>query len=111
MKQKNLRLQQKVADLEFKLKAALAGQAHVYYHAEHSLKRLGTDKSTLSGVVVTMHLLSGEVALSPVLILDGLSDATIAALKADFARSYKMAVAFKPSGAKDEVKQEVKNET
>ena len=40
MKQKNLRLQQKVADLEFQLKAALAGQAHVYCRAESALKKL-----------------------------------------------------------------------
>lgn len=90
---------QRIAELERKLNEALAGQAHVYHFASASLDKASTDHLMASGVVITLTVLGGREIFSPVLIRDGLSKETIAALKADFARSYGNAVSFKPSGA------------
>lgn len=90
---------QRIAELERKLNEALAGQAHVYHFASASIDKASTDHLLASGVIITLTVLGGREIFNPVLIRDGLSRETIAALKADFARSYENAVSFKPSGA------------
>lgn len=77
------------------LKAQLA---HVYHFADAAISKAGGALMG-SGVLVTMHALGGRELICPVVIRDGLSEATIAALRADLARSYALAVAFKPKGA------------
>ena len=90
---------QRIAELERQLGEAVAGQAHVYSFASQTIDKASTDHLMASGVVITLTVLGGREIFSPVLIRDGLSKETIAALKADFARSYGNAVSFKPSGA------------
>lgn len=90
---------QRIAELERKLNEALAGQAHVYHFASASIDNASTDHLLASGVIITLTVLGGREIFNPVLIRDGLSRETIAALKADFARSYGNAVSFKPKGA------------
>lgn len=90
---------QRIAELERKLNEALAGQAHVYHFASASIDKASTDHLLASGVIITLTVLGGREIFSPVLIRDGLSKETIAALKADFVRSYENTVSFKPKGA------------
>ncbi len=97
MKTKQTKVQ-RIAELERKLKEALAGQAHVYHFASAALDKASTDHLAASGVIITLTFLGGREVHSPVLIRDGLSKETIEALKADFIRSYESAVEFKPKG-------------
>jgi hypothetical protein len=90
----------KIVELERQLHEAKAGSAHVYHFADKGLDKAGTKYLTLSGVVVPMTVLGGRELFAPVLIRDGLSDELIAALRADLARSYELAVMCKPSGLK-----------
>lgn len=86
----------RIADLEFQVKANLAGQAHVYHFADHALTKLTTQKFTGSGVILTMESLNGKTLVEPTLIRDGLSDELIKALRQDFFRSYELANFYKP---------------
>lgn len=77
---------------------ALEGQlASTYHFAEATLHKTGTKYCTASGVLLQLSSLGGVPLICPVVIKDGLSDATIEALKSDLARSYDLAVMFKPS--------------
>ena len=86
----------RIATLERQLKEAMASQAHVYHFASAALNKASTDHLMASGVIVTMTVLGGRELFSPVLIRDGLSSETIAALKADMARSFDLATAIRP---------------
>lgn len=86
----------RIADLENKLREALAGQAYVYSHACVNINKADTARMNASGVVITVTALGGREILGPTLVLNGLSDATIAALKSDFVRSFEYATANKP---------------
>lgn len=87
---------QRITELERQLAEALAGQAHVYHFASSALDKATTKHLGASGVVITATVLGGRKLFEPVLIRDGLSDELIAALRADFKRSYDLAVMFKP---------------
>lgn len=89
---------QKIADLERKLQEALAGQSHVYHFADAALDKASVRQLAASGVVITMTVLGGRSLFEPVLIRDGLSVELIAALRADFRRSYTAGNLFKPKG-------------
>lgn len=54
----------------------------------------GRPKYMASGVIIILRNLSGDVILGPVMITDGLSDATIAAIKADIKATYDMRLAL-----------------
>jgi hypothetical protein len=86
----------RIAELERKLQEALAGQVHVYHHACRNIAKAGAAHMDASGVVITLTALGGRQIVAPTLILGGLSDASIAALKADFVRSFDYATAIKP---------------
>ena len=88
----------RIAELERKLREALAGQTHVYHFADAQLAKASTAHLAGSGVILTLTVLGGREICEPVLIRDGLSDQTIVALKADMVRSYVNATAFKPKG-------------
>lgn len=90
---------ERIAELKRKLSEAQAGMVHVYHFAEHHLEKMNTQRLAASGVVLTLTTLGGATTTGPVLIRGGLSAETIAAIKADFARSYQDAIAFKPKGA------------
>ena len=90
----------RIAELERKLQEALAGQAHVYHFASATIDKASTDHLMASGVIITLTVLGGREIFSPVMIRNGLSKETIAALKADFVRSFEDATEFKPKGSK-----------
>lgn len=83
------------ADLERKLQEALAGQVCVYSFASQAVSRASTAHMMSSGVMLTLTALGGREIISPVLIRDGLSDETIAAIKRDLKRSYDIATMHK----------------
>lgn len=89
---------QRIAELERKLKESLASQIHTYYFACDELDKFSTDKMMGSGVVLELSSLGGDLTVSPVVIVNGLSDETISALKADLVRSYNSKIEFKPKG-------------
>lgn len=83
-------------ELERKLGEALAGQAHVYHFASTEINKASTKHLSASGVILTLTVLGGRKVFKPILIRDGLSNETIAALKKDMIRSYDLATLFKP---------------
>lgn len=83
---------QQIADLQRRLGEAYAASPSTYSTASRDLSKASTDHLMASGVVVTITALGGRVITPPVLIRDGLSHDTIAALQADIARSFKLSV-------------------
>lgn len=90
---------QRIAELERKLYES--GSYHIYRHhfASKALDRFSTDHLTGSGVVLSLTLIGGKELFEPVMICNGLSKETIAALKADLVRSFNYATELKPDGA------------
>lgn len=88
-KPSRLELERKVRELEAQL-------AHQYHFASRTIDKAGIKSLTGSGVIISLVTLGGREIIEPVCIRDGLSPETIAALKADFARSYDIATMFKP---------------
>ena len=86
----------RIAELERKLTEAMAGQVQVYHHASSGITKASTQHLAASGAVITITALGGREIVGPTLILNGLSDATITALKADFVRSFEYATEIKP---------------
>lgn len=80
--------------LEQRLIEALAQQAHVYHFASAAVAK--TENLMGSGILLQLTFLGGREAMPPVVIRDGLSAATVQALKADLKRSYDLAVLFQP---------------
>jgi len=74
--------------------------AHRYAFAAVELHRAGTASRMASGVLLQLSAIGGKEIINPVMIKDGLSDATIAAIRADLDRSYNLAVAHKPADTK-----------
>lgn len=72
--------------------------AHVYHTASVEIGKAGTEHMMASGVMLQLHALGGRELINPVVIRDGLSVDTIEALQRDIARSYVIAVQFKPKG-------------
>jgi hypothetical protein len=87
-----------VADLERKVLEAKAAQVHNYHFADANIDKASTRHLMGSGVIMTLTFLGGKTVMEPVLIREGLSEATIAAIKADFKRSYDLAIMWKPKG-------------
>lgn len=75
------------------LKAQLAS---TYHFASAELHRTSKVALMGSGVLVQLTGLGGRDLTCPFVVLDGLSDDTIAALRRDIARSYETAIALKP---------------
>ena len=88
---------ERIAELELKLREAEAGQAHVYYFADIALDKASIDHLRASGVIVTLTALGGREICAPILIRDGLSKETVAALRLDLARSYDVAIVLNPN--------------
>ena len=84
----NANLARRVMELEAQLASTCA-------HASREVEKAG-DLLMASAAVLTISALGGRVIVKPVAIRDGLSPATIAALKADLARSYDLATMTKP---------------
>lgn len=83
-------------ELERKIRELEAQLVHRCHFASRTIDKAGTKSLTGSGVILSLVTLGGREIIEPVCIRDGLSDETIAALKADFSRSYEIATMFKP---------------
>lgn len=84
------------ADLERKVKELEAQLVHQYHFADRQIDKAGMKKTFGSAVIMELTFLGGQKVFEPVAIKDGLSDETIAAIKADLKRSYERTVEFKP---------------
>lgn len=84
------------ADLQRKVKELEAQLAHQYFFATQGLNKAGKQHCMASAVILELTFLGGTKVIDPVAIKDGLSDETIAAIKADLKRSYDSTVEFKP---------------
>lgn len=86
------------ADLQRETVELTAQLAAMYHFASAELHRAGSKGLTGSGALLRLHALGGRELIVPIVIRDGLSDDTIAALQRDIARSYASAVELKPKG-------------
>lgn len=74
----------------------LKGQiASTYHFAAATLNKAG-DCLMASGALLRLEAIGGRELIPPVVIKDGLSQATIDAIRADLIRSYELATSFKP---------------
>ena len=89
---------QRITELELLLKEAKAQHIHRHHFASTTLDKFSTDKFMGSGVVLSLTLIGGKELFEPVMICNGLSKETIAALKADLVRSFNYATELKPDG-------------
>ena len=84
------------AELEREVVELRAQLASRYHFAIRELPKASIDENMGSGVVIEITAVGGKSLVAPVLIRDGLSPETIAALQRDMARSYDAAMIFKP---------------
>ena len=89
-------LTDKIKELERKLMETEAQLIHVLHFSCASLEKVSVDKMLGSGVILTLTALGGRKIIEPTLIANGLSHATIQALKADMVRSFEYKTEFKP---------------
>lgn len=83
------------ADLQRQVKELHAQLVHQYHFASFYLDKASISKTFGSAVILELTFLGGHKVMEPVAIKDGLSDETIAAIKADLKRSYDRTVEFK----------------
>lgn len=81
-------LERQILELESQL-------AHRYAFAQSTIDKASTDKMMESGVLLQLTAIGGRELINPVVIKDGLSKATIEAIKADLNRSYDLCVMHK----------------
>jgi hypothetical protein len=70
--------------------------AHSYHFASAEIHKASTDRLMASGCLLQLTDIGGKEIINPILIKDGLSPDTIAAIKKDIQRSYDLAILFKP---------------
>lgn len=87
------------AQLEREVMELKAQLASTYHFATATLHKAG-DQLMASGALLRLEALGGRELIPPVLIRDGLSKETIAAIHADLVRSYELATMFKPVALK-----------
>lgn len=86
-------LQRKILELE-------ADLIHVYHFADAYLSAIKEHSYTGSAVLLQISAIGGKEIIPPVMIKDGLSAETIAAIRRDLVRSYEAKVEFRPKGTK-----------
>ena len=94
---------QRIEELENKLRSAEAYQVHKLHFASYALDKISTDKMFGSGVIISITNLSGKPIVDPTVVSDGLSPETIAALQADMRRSFEKQMELKPKGMTKDV--------
>jgi hypothetical protein len=82
------------AQLEREILELNAQLFHVYHFANANIGKADTKRFMGSGVLLQLTAIGGKEIINPVMIKDGLSDATIAAIKSDLKRSYDLLAAF-----------------
>lgn len=90
---------QRIVELERKLYESSSYHSYRHHLASRALDNLSTDRLMGSGVILSLTKVGGEKPFEPVMISGGLSKETIAALKADLARSFNYNIELKPEGA------------
>lgn len=76
------------ADL-IRINKELKAQLPCYLESAHrDIVKASTNLMMASGVILELRALGGREIITPVMIADGLSDATIAAIQADLKRTY-----------------------
>jgi hypothetical protein len=76
------------AQLERQILELNAQLASSYCYASQEISNASNDKFHCSGVLLQLTALGGREIIKPVVIVDGLSEATIAAIRADIKRSF-----------------------
>ena len=76
---------------------ALAQIPYRHTFASSALHKFSTDRLSGSGVILSLTLLGGRQLFQPVMISNGLSDATIKALQDDLLRSFQYNTEIKPT--------------
>jgi len=84
----NLALERRCVELK-------AQMASTYHYAYNEVEKASVDRLMGSGVLLQLTASGGKEIMDPVMIRDGLSNATIEAIKADLKRSYDLATLFK----------------
>lgn len=91
-----IKTSERIAQLQRENKELSAQLVHQYHFASIELKDLTIPKMTGSAVILELTTLGGKRSVGPVAIRDGLSDETIAAIKADLVRSFNLCTELKP---------------
>jgi len=85
-----------IANLQRELMEAKAAHSYLYHFASTEIEKFGTSRCLGSGVILELSALGGKRRIEPVMIKDGLSEETIAAIQADLRRSYESSIELKP---------------
>lgn len=96
MKDKN-KVQALVDTLNRKVRELESQLVHRYHFADIGIQKAVTNRMMGSGVILSLTTLGGTELIEPVCIKDGLSQATIDAIRADLRRSYDLTVSLKPA--------------
>jgi len=80
----------------FELKAQLAATLGAAFDA---IPKAAADYHG-AGVIIQIHAIGGREVVAPVMIRDGISGATVAALQDDLARSFELATLVNPGMAR-----------
>lgn len=86
------------AELVRKILELNAQLIHVYHFADQYLDNIRPGSYVGSGVLLQLSAIGGREIIPPVMIKDGLSTETIAAIRRDLARSYAEMTVFQPKG-------------
>lgn len=88
-----------IAELQRRLRDAEAHQIHRYHFASKEVEAFNMDRFMGSSVIIeiTAQGKKSQLSMGPVAILNGLSQETIKAIKADLKRSFDYASELKPS--------------
>lgn len=96
MKKHTTALEMRNQELERKLKETQSQLIHVLHFSCTDIAKASTDKMHGSGVIITVTALGGKPIIEPTCIVNGLSNATIQALRADMVRSFEYTTELKP---------------
>lgn len=89
-------LQNKITELENKLFVSEASQLHNLHFASAYIQKVCNSKMQGSGIILSIKALNGADIVTPTLIVNGLSQETILAIKADLTKAYEYTIALKP---------------
>ena len=89
-------MQNKINELQGKLFVSEASQLHNLHFASADIQRTHNSKMQGSGVILSIKALNGADIVKPTMLVNGLSQETILAIKADFCKSYEYTIALKP---------------
>lgn len=93
----------KIADLERALSNARASLASACANAFDKMEEASVENFMGAGVVLCIRDPNGRDIIEPVMIRDGLSSSSIAALKDDLCRSFELATLASPAMARNHV--------